>query len=160
MLEGIKMQIKYFIQVKGSADTGKTSTITRTFLKILELKQSKLEKIETLGLGDFVALISAENKILAFISCGDTENIIEKNYNKLLKLSKTDIDILILATRTKGNTINFWKAKLKENHKEGFDDILENKEWFSPEKKKEISPYIEMQSNKLLEKIEKILKGK
>ncbi|QWU80516.1 hypothetical protein DU474_02660 [Campylobacter novaezeelandiae] len=152
------MKIKYFLQVKGSADTGKTSTITRTFLKILEQEQNKLEKIKNLDSGDFIALINIENKNLAFISCGDIKRVSEKTYNILLELSQKDIDILILTTRTRGNTIEFWEAILKENHKENFDDVLENKEWFAPENKKEIDPYIDTQSNKLLKKIEKALK--
>ncbi len=73
------MQIKHFLQVKGAADMGKTSTITRAFLKILELEQNKLEKIKNLDLGDFIALLSVENKIIAFISCGDNESVSKKN---------------------------------------------------------------------------------
>ncbi len=78
----------------------------------------------------------------------------------LLELSQKDIDLLILATRTKGNTIRFWETKLKENHKENFDDTLENKELFAPENKGKIASYIDKQSNELLEKINLILKGK
>lgn len=152
------MQIKYFLQVKGAADCGKTSTITRTFLKILELEQSKLEKIKNLESGDFIALINVENKNLAFISCGDVENICKEAYDMLSKLCDKDIDVLILTTRTRGKTIKFWEAKLKENHKGDFDDVLENKEWFAPEKKEEISPYIDTQSEELFNKIKNLLK--
>ena len=152
------MQIKYFLQVKGAADCGTTSTITRTFLKTLELEQSKLEKIKNLESGDFIALTSVKNKNLAFISCGDVKNVCKKAYDALLKLSQKDIDVLVLATRTKGYTIEFWETKLKENHKDNFDDVLENKEWFAPKKKKEISPYVDAQSKELLNKIKKLLK--
>ncbi|EAK5214223.1 hypothetical protein CN047_05015 [Campylobacter jejuni] len=152
------MKIKYYLQVKGSANAGKTSTITRTFLKMLEQEQVKLEKIKNLDSGDFVALINAENKNLAFISSGDIEEVSKKSYDILLELSQKDIDVLIVATRTKGKTIEFWEKILEENHKDALKDYLENKDWFAPENKKEISPYIDKQSNKLLEKIEKALR--
>lgn len=42
--------------------------------------------------------------------------------------------------------------------RDNFDDVLENEEWFEPEKKKEISPYVDAQSKELLNKIKKLLK--
>lgn len=49
------MKIKSFLQIKGAADTGKTSAITWTFLKLLE-EGATLKGFKYVGGGRFCSL--------------------------------------------------------------------------------------------------------
>ena len=153
------MKIKSFLQIEGAADTGKTSAITWTFLKLLE-EGATLKGFKYVG-GDFVALIEFKQKILAIISRGDVLECCEEDIKALEELDSknqiTDLDLLIYATRTKGKTIEFYQKLLEQNSKQEADKVIALKEWFSPENKGKIIPYLDKQVEKIYQTMKTLL---
>lgn len=155
--------INHFIQVKGGADIGKTTTITRCFLELLE--NAKIKDFRYIGSGDFVAVVEHKGNILAFVSGGDDKEEVEKNYKILCEMFQSEIKVCIFATRTKGNGVEYWQKIAKQNGKENFDKSLEN-QWFNickengeqdGKKKKEIATHLQEQSKILVNLVEKYL---
>lgn len=157
--------INHFIQVKGGADIGKTTIITRCFLELLEKAQMKsLKYIEN---GDFVAVMEYKGSILAFVSGGDDKEEVERNYKILCEMFQNEIKVCIFATRTKGYRVEYWQKIATQNGKENFDESLEN-QWFNickengeqdGKKKKEIATHLQEQSKNLINLIEQYLQG-
>lgn len=162
--KGTKMiQINHFIQVKGGADIGKTTIITRCFLELLE--KAQLKSLKYIENGDFVAVIEYKGNILAFVSGGDDKEEVEKNYKILCEMFQSEIKVCILATRTKGYGVEYWLDIVRQNGKQDFDKSLEN-QWFNickengeqdGNKKKEIATHLQKQSKILVNLIEKYL---
>ncbi|WP_273211677.1 hypothetical protein [Helicobacter rodentium] len=159
------IQINHFIQVKGGADIGKTTTITRCFLELL--KNAKIKDFRYIESGDFVAVVEYKGNILAFISAGDIERETKNCYEILCEMFQSEIKVCILATRTKGYGVEFWKRILNQNGKQDFDESLEN-QWFNicnedgeqdGKKKGEIANHLEKQSKSLVNLIEQYLQG-
>lgn len=154
------MKIKSFLQIEGAADTGKTSAITWTFLKLLE-EGATLKGFKYVERGDFVALIEFKQKILAIISRGDVLECCEEDIKALQELASknqiTDLDLLIYATRTKGKTIEFYQKLLEQNSKQEADKVIALKEWFSPENKGKIIPYLDKQVEKIYQTMKTLL---
>lgn len=157
------IQINHFIQVKGGADIGKTTTITRCFLELLE--NAKLKDFKYLGSGDFVAVMEYKGNIIAFVSEGDIEMVAEENYKILCGMFQSEIQVCVFATRTRGYGVEFWQKIAKQNNKQEFDESLENK-WFNickengeqdGKKKKEIATHLQEQSKELVNLVEKYL---
>lgn len=159
------IQINHFIQVKGGADIGKTTTITRCFLELLE--NAKIKDFRYIGSGDFVAVIEYKGNILAFVSGGDDKEEVEKNYKILCEMFQSEIKVCILATRTRGYGVEYWQKIATQNGKENFDESLEN-QWFNicnengeqdGKKKKEITTHLQEQTKILVNLIEQYLQG-
>lgn len=157
------IQINHFIQVKGGADIGKTTTITRCFFELLE--NAKIKDFKYLGSGDFVAVIEYKGNILAFVSAGDIERETKNCYEILCEMFQSEIEICVFATRTKGNGFKYWQDIATQNGKQDFDESLEN-QWFNicneneeqdGKKKKEIANHLEEQSKALVNLVEKYL---
>ncbi len=115
------IKIKRFIQVKGGADSGKTTTITRYFLSILP--KAKLKSLKYLGKGDFVAVVEYKGNILAFVSRGDIKKESENSYKTLCGLCQSEIEICVVATRGRedAGSVEFWQEILAQNGKQKFD---------------------------------------
>lgn len=171
-LEEKMVKIKNFIQVKGGADIGKTTAITRCFLKLLAESQSNLQDLMYLENGDFIALVELDGKIIGFVSGGDDRDSVKKNYEMLCEMSKGEIEVCVFATRTKGYSVAIFEEILKENGKQKADAVFENK-WFDickywveqgtnyctlavgqdDKKKKEIVKHLQEQSEKIFKEI-------
>lgn len=151
------MKIKSFLQIKGAPDTGKTSAITWTFLKLLE-EGATLKGFKCVGGGgDFVALIEFKQKILAIISRGDVLECCEEDIKALQELASknqiTDLDLLIYATRPEGKTIEFYQKLLEQNSKQEADKV----EDFSPKNKGKIIPYLDKQVKEIYQTMKTLL---
>lgn len=168
--KGTKMiQINHFIQVKGKENVGKTTIIDWCFLKLLENKQStpttqraQLKFLEYLENGDFRAIIERNGKSIVFISAGDIKRVAEDNYkNALREMYQNKVDICVFATRRRcdSGSVEFWQDIATQNGKQDFDESLENCKIDVGEdgNKKEVTHYLQEQSKKLVNLIEKYL---
>ncbi|WP_026943299.1 hypothetical protein [Helicobacter rodentium] len=159
------IQINHFIQVKGGADIGKTTTITRCFLELLE--NAKIKDFRYIEGGDFVAVVEYKGNILAFVSAGDIERETKNCYEILCEMFQSEIKVCIFATRTKGYGVEYWQKIATQNGKKNFDESLEN-QWFNicnengeqdGKKKKEITTHLQEQTKILVNLIEQYLQG-
>ncbi len=170
------VKIHHFIQVKGGADIGKTTTITRSFLKLLAERQSNLQDLMYLENGDFVALVELNGKMIGFVSGGDYGDSVKESHEMLCEMSRGEIEVCVFATRTKGYSVANFEEILKENGKQKADAVFENtwfdicKYWVEQDtnyctfvveqdgkKKKEIVKHLQEQSEKLFREIKKHL---
>lgn len=107
------MTINHLIRVGGFADSGKTTIITWCFHQFLET--ASLNGFKTMANGDFVAVVAHKKNKIAFISGGDNKKQVKANYNTLESLGIKDIAVCVFATRTKGESVQFWREIAKEN---------------------------------------------
>ncbi|EAH7597930.1 hypothetical protein K4888_000943 [Campylobacter upsaliensis] len=164
MSEKAMINFNTLIRIQGAEDTGKTSSISRAFLQILE-KKPLVNYFKYYEKGDFLAIVEFENKYVAFCSSGDDLGIV-KRFELLNQyaLEKSIIfDIFVVAHRTKGQTCKIIKKCLEQNTQaqvKEFKSLTKGEFWEENEKflYKEMEQCIEQTSKKLYECICELLK--
>ncbi|HEC1563472.1 TPA: hypothetical protein R1X56_001269 [Campylobacter upsaliensis] len=117
---GEKAMINFnaLIALQGAANTGKTASISRAFLRTLENKVL-VKYFKYYEKGDFVAIAEFKSKYVAFCSVGDVDLEIIERCELLSKEALGQgikcFDVFIVAHRTSGKTCDFIKECLKQN---------------------------------------------
>lgn len=149
------MQINHLIRVSGFSNSGKTATITWCFHKFLE--NTFLCGFQALENGDFVAVVAHKKNKIAFINGGDNKKQVNANYNALESLGIKDIAVCVFATRTKGESVQFWQEIAKAN-KAKIERL--KKKRTKAKSTNEMNAYNQRNCNELFKKITNYLKEK
>ena len=102
--------MKYMICDFGVEKWGKTGTLLR-LIDVLEQHKHKTRK-EKLNSEDVYAVCKIENKTIAVVTFGDPSKHFEEYLNVPIK---EDADIIVCASRTKGNTADMVYRLASEN---------------------------------------------
>jgi len=110
----------HIIILEGESSSGKTTTlrIVYDFLKLLDANvESGPNHIEKSDIGDFQAVLSLKNKLIAIFTkgdkqkdCNDAIDYYEKKKYPIKKYAKRNVDVLIIAHNSK-----FGPLKTKKN---------------------------------------------
>lgn len=92
--------------LSGKSSVGKTSTIKLAYYKIMKEQGITYSKYTAINARDFVALVEISGHVVWFISQGDRLDLIKKHFNFLRRYRH---DVIVCATRSKGETKNFIK---------------------------------------------------
>ncbi|TLD88576.1 hypothetical protein [Helicobacter sp. MIT 05-5294] len=156
------VKINHFIRVKGQPNSGKTTTITWSFLKLLTEKRSNLKCLRYLEYGDFVAVIERNGKMIGFVSGGEA---IDDGYEALCEMFEGEIEVCVFATRTHGGSKTTLEKILRENDKQeadvifnsGWIDMMKETQEQMVEVKEEVANELQKRSDELLERIKEYL---
>ncbi|HEC1747678.1 hypothetical protein L8W40_04560 [Campylobacter sp. IFREMER_LSEM_CL1846] len=105
------------ITLQGAANTGKTASISRAFLRTLE-KKPLIRYFKYYEKGDFIAIVEFKDQYMSFCSAGDDLELVNKFelLNKeALEQGVKCFDVFIVAYRTRGKTCEIIKQYLEQN---------------------------------------------
>lgn len=104
------LNVEIVLAVFGASNRGKTSIISKIYDIFTNISNTEiLYTSKNSQTKDFLAIIKYYDKVIAFASSGDNEEIaktnIEKIEKELLKLNISKVDYYICATKTSGVTV-------------------------------------------------------
>lgn len=104
------LNVEIVLAIFGASNRGKTSIISKIYDIFTNISNTDiLYTSKNSQTKDFLAIIKYYDKVIAFASSGDNEEIaktnIEKIEKELLKLNISKVDYYICATKTSGVTV-------------------------------------------------------
>ena len=144
------------IALQGTAAVGKTTTLKRMILTIIEnkifntnIKDLNMVKRKCLSpLGDLRCVFDHNGIKIGITTRGDTRGLLEDDFKELL----WDCDIVVCAVHTFGGTVDFINEK-------GTDGVIVHTKWFvAPQTETRKDEVNAMQSDYLIKEIQDLIK--